>query len=277
MFAAERRIARMKPLAHYREKLADKGVAELIAGRLRWYKQRFEMDNWYVGRLVELTGNCVRVDGVKLSVDSPLVTTRHKSTLLFQIYEMEERALTKRYIDPDLPTVEIGGSIGGVACVTSKLLRDPAAHVVVECNPLILPTLEKNRKLNGCEFVIEPFALAYGADTISFAVAPDHFMKGGLYGDGPQVEVKTIMLRDIVEKYGFKVINLISDSEGGEVEMVDHDADIMRDRVKWFIVETHPAERGEATIAAMVSKLESLGFVTKEVQVDVLALRNTNL
>jgi FkbM family methyltransferase len=268
----------MMPLAHYRQKLTEKGLTQIIAGRLRWYKQSFQMDNWFVGRLIELTGNKIWVDGVKLSVDNPLITTRQKSTLFFEIYEIEERALAKRYIDPNLPLVEVGGSIGGVACITDKMLRPPSKHVVVECNPYNLPTLEKNRALNGCSFAIEPFALAYGVETISFTVAPNHFMMGRLHGSGgTQVAVKTITLREIIKKYDFKTINLISDCEGGEVEMVDHDADIMRECVKRLIVETHPQERGDTITNAMISKLESIGFVTDERQLDVLAMRNTNL
>ncbi|MGY3602742.1 MULTISPECIES: FkbM family methyltransferase [unclassified Bradyrhizobium] len=265
-------------MKHYRQKVAEKSLVEIIADRLRCYKQSFQMNNWFIGRLIELTGNHVWIDGVKLSVDNPLVMTRHKSTLFFQIYEIKVRALTKRYIDPDLPTVEIGGSIGGVACTTNKLLRFPREHVVVECNPYVLPTLERNRVLNSCPFSIEPLALAYAADTVTFTVALDHFMMGRLHGSGGmQIEVKAITLREIIRKYNFKVINLISDSEGGEVEMVDQDEDIMRECVKWFIVETHAGERGSTLIRAMISKLENIGFVTEEAQVDVLAMRNSNL
>jgi FkbM family methyltransferase len=268
----------MKQVAHYRQKLAQKGLLEIIAGCLSWCKQSFQVDNWFIGRLIELTGNHVWVDGVKLSVDNPLVMTRHKSTLFFQIYEVKVRALAKRYIDPNLPTVEIGGSIGGVACTTNKLLRFPDEHVVVECNPYVLPTLERNRVLNRCSFAIEPFALAYGASNMSFSVALDHFMMGRLHESrGMQINVKTITLREIVRKYNFKTINLISDSEGSEVEMVDRDADIMRECVKWFIVETHVGERGNALIGAMISKLENMGFVKEETQADVLAMRNSNL
>lgn len=57
--------------------------------------------------MVELTGNTVRLDDITLSVDNPLVTTRHKSTLYFGIYEVGERELTKRFIDRSIPTIEI--------------------------------------------------------------------------------------------------------------------------------------------------------------------------
>lgn len=269
----------MKTITHYQRKLSERGVGSIIAGRLRWYWLEFQLNNWVIGRLVELAGNKIKLDGVTLSVDNPLIGTPDKSTLFFGIYEVGERELSKRFIDRSLPTVEIGGSIGGVACTTNRLLANPRAHIVVECNPVVLPTLEKNRELNGCGFKIEPRALAYGVDTISFGV-PNHFMMGRLHSDDDrQVTVQTTTLRQIVEKHQFDVINLISDSEGGEVEMVEHDGDILRDRVKWIIMETHEIERGRAAITQMLAKLYDLGFdvAHKDGDKPVLALRNRRL
>jgi FkbM family methyltransferase len=269
----------MKPFAHYHQKFRERGIGQLIAGRFRWYWLELRLNNWLIGRLVELTGNRIRLDGVTLSVDNPLIGTPDKSTLFFGIYEVDERELTKRFIDRNLPTVEIGGSIGGVACTTNKLLTNPSAHVVVECNPIVLPTLENNRKLNGCSFEIEPRALAYGVETISFGV-PDHFMMGRLHSDDQrQVTVPTTTLRQIVEEHRFETINLISDSEGGEVEMVENDGDILRDRVKWIIMETHEVERGQTAIAQMLNRLHDLGFdiAHKDDDKPVLALMNRRL
>src|SRR5580704_15131065 len=109
----------MKTIAHYRQKLNERGLRDLIAGRLSWYKSRFQMDNWYVGRMVELLGNKVTIQGARLCVDNPLVTTRHKGSMFFNIYENAERELASKYLDRSLPTVEIGGSIGGVSCVVN--------------------------------------------------------------------------------------------------------------------------------------------------------------
>jgi FkbM family methyltransferase len=267
-------------LTHYRQKIAEKGLGGIIAGRWRWYKLAFKMDNWAVGKFVELSGNRVRIEGVTLSVDNPLVTTRHKGSLYFGIYENFERELSQKYIDRSLPVVEIGGSIGGVACITNKLLTDPTAHVVVECNPLVLPTLEKNRDINRCGFAIEPFALAYGSHMISFSIATDHFMLGRLQSSGDQqVTVGTITLKTILEKYRFKTINLISDSEGGEVEMVENEADLLRDHVKCLILETHEAERGPDLIAKTMRTLNEIGFEIQDRKKDehVFAMVNRHI
>jgi FkbM family methyltransferase len=265
--------------AYYREKLRQKGIREIVAGRLRWYKQCFQMDNWLVGKYVELTGNMIEIDGIRIAVDNNLVTTRHKSSLYFGIYEIAERELSKQYIDRSLPTVEVGGSIGGVACIVNRLLVNPIAHVVMECNPVILPTLTKNRILNNCQFTIEASALAYGADKISFGIS-NHFMKSSVSDRAShQITVPATTLRQVLDKYRFLVVNLISDSEGSEVEMVENDSEVLRDRVKWIILETHAEERGREAIERTLEKLASLGFDTvhHDANKPVLALRNRRL
>ena len=171
----------MKSLSHYRAKLHDRGFREIILGRLRWYKRSFAMDNWVVGRLVELFGNRISLDGITLSLANPLIPTPYKSNIYFGIYENGERELSAKYLNRNIPTVEIGGSIGGVSCTVSKLLKDPASYVVVECSPENLLTLTKNRDLNQCSFAIEPKALAYGSDTISFNL--ENFIAGRVNGN----------------------------------------------------------------------------------------------
>jgi FkbM family methyltransferase len=269
-----------KSLSHYRQQLAEKGLSGIVAARWCWYKQAFQMDNWVIGKLVELTGNKVTVQGVTLSVDNPLISTRHKSSLYFGIYEIPERELAQRHIDRTLPVVEIGGSIGGVACTTNRILVNPCAHVVIECNPFILPTLKQNRDSNGCCFAIEPFALAYSGDTIPFNVDVESFMLGRLHtSGGKQVLVQTTTLRRILDKYEFKTINVHSDSEGAEVEMVENEAALFRDHVKCLIIETHEEERGREAIARTLSTLSDLGFYVKERDHSkhVFAMVNRNL
>ena len=58
-------------------------------------------------------------------------------------------------------------------------------------------------------------------------------------------------------------------------DLVTNEADILRDRVKWLILETHEMYVGAAPVAKMLSDLRYLGFeVVEEQQGTVLALRN---
>ncbi len=267
-----------KKISRWSRKLREKGLREILVGRYRRYKQSFQMDNWPIGRLVELVGNRVKMHGLVFSVDNPLVATRHKSTLYFGLYEKDEIELARHHLDPELPTIELGGSIGVVACVTNKLLRRPTDHVVVEANPVLLPTLEKNRDLNGCQFTIKAAALGYGADVLSFTVT-DHFLFGRAgAAEGRTVSVPTVSVGELIRSHGFESINLISDIEGAEVELVENESEVLRARVKRIIMEVHPDQRGSGPIAGMLAALGRIGFETSERSTPtVVALINRGL
>lgn len=245
--------------SRYWTKLQRKGLSEIIRDRLRWYRVRFEMDNWVVGKAVELTGNRIRLHGLTFNVDNPLVSTRHKSTLFFGRYEVDELELARQLLDSALPLVELGGSIGVVACVTNRLLQDPKRHVVVEASPVLLPTLESNRALNNCQFTIEHAALAYGTDAIEFPVE-GHFLHGRMGGSAKTARVQAVTLAQLLAKHTFETFNLIVDIEGAEIDLVENEPDLLRERVKLLVMETHAGYRGEAQVKAMLETLTELGF-----------------
>jgi hypothetical protein len=71
---------------------------------------------------------------------------------------------------------------------------------------------------------------------MTFSVS-DHFMKGRITVEGDKrISVRTITLSRLLKKYQFETINLICDSEGGEVEMVQHEAELLRDHVKGTVL-----------------------------------------
>jgi len=88
------------------------------------------INNRTVGRLVELSGNRIRIGGLKFSVDSPGIDTAHKSTLFFGLHEIDERALVERWLPKSLPVVEFGGGLGVVSCMANRLLERPVRSVV---------------------------------------------------------------------------------------------------------------------------------------------------
>src|ERR1044072_4533763 len=126
-------------------------------------------DHWWIGKLVEIRGNRVMVDGCEFGLDSPAISTSHKSRLFFDfVYEAPEREALRRDLNPELPVVDFGVSIGVIACLTNKKLNAPREHVVVEANPDLLPLLEENRDRNGCKVSILHRAIAPTTDKIKF-------------------------------------------------------------------------------------------------------------
>jgi FkbM family methyltransferase len=235
------------------------------------------MDNWLVGRFVESRGNRIDLFGLKISVDSPGITTRQKSTLFYGRYEVEEQQLLRGHLDPALPVIELGGCIGVVSCTVNRMLEQPTRHVVVEANPQLVPTLEENRRLNDCSFTVVHQAVAYGVDAVNLSV-PGSFVCGNVTGDGETVAtVPATKLSNIALPNEFERFTLIMDIEGAEVELVEHDGELLAARTSMIIAEFHPQARGADRIAETRRRLEQLGFEEVAHAGDTTVLVNRNL
>ena len=215
--------------------------------------------------------NEVRVDRCTFSLEG--ITYDSRMQLITNIYEAPERRAVARYVRRNLPVVELGGSMGVVACVTNKLLKDPTAHLVVEANPLAIPHLELNRKLNRCQFEIVNRAIAYGAGSVTFR--PSSSMCGNSItedGDLPPVTVQTAQLGDLVRTRGFGRFNLVCDIEGLEYDLVCRETDVLKN-AETIIMETHARYIGEDKFHLMMTKLEEIGFRVVEETGFVVVLR----
>ena len=188
--------------------------------------------------------------------------------LVMDKYEAPERRAVTRYIRRNLPVIEFGGSMGIVACVTNRLLKNPAAHIVVEANPLVIPQLERNRALNECRFKIVQKAIAYGEDSVTFYPSSNICISSvAEMSDQPPVTVKTITLGRLLRDYEFDRFNFVCDIEGMEYELVMQEPDALQ-QADTLILETHARFIGEEKNRAMMAKLQELGFnVVKEMGV----------
>lgn len=229
-----------------------------------------------LGRLIELTGNRVRVEGCHFDLEHPAIPTWRKSLFLFNRYEIEERRALAQVLDRDLPVVEFGGSIGVVACITNRRLRHPERHVVVEANSDLIPLLEKNRARNNARFTVLHRAVAYAAGEVPFQHCD--FLSGRVQGSGGRaVRVPTVSLREIVDGFGFERCTLICDIEGEEIELVRHEQDVLRDRVATLVIEAHPGVTGAEAAGEMLRALEDLSFVPVFREQETWAFRNMRL
>ncbi len=246
--------------------LAMKGSAGKVQRRLASYLRRFHGNqrfSWLFGRYIEMRGNIVSIDGLSFSVDNPAVSTKMKRHFLFDLYEQPEREAIKRWLDSSAPVIEFGGSIGVVSCLTNTRLDNPRAHVVVEANSELIPLLEQNRLRNGCQFIVLHRALGYRGDSISFQINADFWASNTSIDTGKTVSVATISLAEIVATYRFERCTVICDTEGAEVDLVNHEPDILREKVSTFILEVHPWCVDSTTISSMLKKLDEIGFVLR--------------
>jgi len=214
----------------------------------------------------------VSFDGCTFSLQG-IVDESMRAQLFTNNYEAEERRAVARYLRRDLPVVELGGSMGVVACVTNRLLINKKAHLVVEANPLAIPHLELNRKLNHCKFEIVNRAIAYGVDSVTFR--PSSSLCGNSItadGDLPPVTVETVQLGELVRTRDFRRFNLVCDIEGLEYDLVCQKSEVLK-MADTIIMETHARYFGEDKLRFMMSKLQDLGFNLVEETGFVVVLR----
>jgi FkbM family methyltransferase len=223
--------------------------------------------DWCYGKLLELRGNVIEIDGCTFSLDSPVITTASKSKFMLNRYERPEREAVRRFVDPRLPVVEFGASIGVISCLTNRKLCDPNQHVVVEANPALVPLLLRNRDRNQCGFTVLPRVVAYGRAHAAFYANNDNFVISSAILREPGgavniLEVQTIDLQSILEHYHFDRCTLVCDIEGGESDLFRYESDILRTRVATLILEMHEWFLGKDRVGELFKEIADLGFQT---------------
>jgi FkbM family methyltransferase len=210
-----------------------------------------------------------------------LATIPDSLTKLFLLdgrYELPERHAVKQHLRRDLPVIELGGALGVVACITNKLLTHPAAHVVVEANPLAIPPLTLNKEANHCAFEIVNRAIAYDVDAVTFSPTVD-LASNSIDSDGTQLDgteqpvtVKAVQLAAIVAEHGFSRFSLVCDIEGKEYDLVCREIEVLR-KADVIVMETHARIIGEEKNKDLIRKLTGIGFKIVEEEGFVITLQ----
>jgi FkbM family methyltransferase len=214
-----------------------------------------------LGKLAELLGNSARLDGITISMDSQFIGAAIKGEIMVDWYEYQERQLIQRYFPNNEPVIELGASIGVVACMVNRRLTLPNHHVVVEANPDLVHVLKKNRDMNQCQFHIIEAAIGYGSAYITF-FSNEGSLAGSIYqGGGKPMTVPTRTLQSIAEGEGFSHFNLICDVEGSEIDIINHELTFISEHVGLMLLETHHlTPYGEEGMRTVIENLQKSGF-----------------
>lgn len=248
------------------------GVLEIVTEKLKATWRRGEV--WQLGRFLGMPTDIVRLDGFKFMIDENRLPANVIDLLLSDRYEEAERQAVKRFLDPALPVVELGGCIGVVSCLTSRLLSEPEKHVVVEPNWELLPILRQNRELNRCRFEIVHAAVSHDAETITFNLS-DNILASNLHGEEKQaLVVSTVTLKRLLDEHRFERATLICDIEGAELQLVEKEIDTLAERVVTIIMELHDRMVGAEPVRRMLASLEQAGFRMIQQTSDVVVLQN---
>lgn len=202
----------------------------------------------------------VTLEGVKLDVStlSPLM----KNNLLEGRYEVQERLLASKCLQPSDRVLEVGGAIGfiGLFCQTRLGIQQ---YTTVEANPNTAEILKRSYALNGRTPVLWNVALAAQDGKVTLNIGNEFWenslVAGG--GSGKSVEVPAHSLSTLVARLGYEPTTLIIDIEGAE-KFVDFRQ--VPASVKKIIIELHPAFIGFPATYQIIGELLQLGFRVEE-------------
>ncbi len=192
---------------------------------------------WVEGALFDLSGGRFYTSGCVFEIPKDQTSRDYRACFFDGSYEAEERELVRKFVRPEDSVLELGACLGVVSCVTNKLLADKTRHVVVEGNPLCIPTLERSRDLNDSGFRIENCAVSTRQDA-AFYLHPRYIVGGTTQRESSRpVKVPVCSLAEINAKYG-PFTTLIMDIEGSELEVLSAASNELR-HCRLIIVELH--------------------------------------
>jgi FkbM family methyltransferase len=212
------------------------------------------------GLLFDLKGGQFCVDDCTFVIPRELTTRTYRACFWQGSYEKEERGLIRRWIRPDDSVLELGACLGIVSCVTNKLLAEKSRHLVVEANPLCIPTLRRNKELNQAGFRVEHCAVGKPPE-LTFYLHPTYIVGGNAQRLTNQpVRVPAKALTQFVHESG-PFTALIMDIEGGEREVIEESPALLK-QFRILIIELHEFALGPEGVEKCREILRASGFVS---------------
>ena len=157
-------------------------------------------------------------------------------------YEADEYKMLKEVVDKDSVILELGGSVGILACLTAKLMNNQKNLVVVEAHPYLIPVLKNNMERNSLDFNIFHGIAHNNNNEIKFNYN-EYPLNGHIFGQGGFGETGETTLpgttpMDLENKYNLRFNTLNCDIEGSEYMLLDTLYDYFSN-YKCLIVEFH--------------------------------------
>ena len=152
-----------------------------------------------------------------------------------EILEKPEQELANKYIEENDIVLELGARYGSVSCIINSKLNDKNNQVVVEPDSRVWNALEKNKKINCCEFnIVKGFISNKKLDLINL----DHYYGG--YGatsiENNNTKIPSYTLDEIKSKYNLNFNVLFVDCEGFLEQFLNENPDIL-DNLRLIIFE----------------------------------------
>lgn len=217
--------------------------------------------------LVAAGGEFVRTRYGRIEAPREWIPLHKRSRIQLGLYERDESAFVAEHLDPRVPAIEFGAGIGVVSSQACSRLRPETAYVGVEANPALVAVAQRNiaQFTSSAERTILHGLVGAGesGQTATFTVVDNNFQLSAapVTEGGAGIEVPIRSLSSIVNDYGFDRFQLISDIEGAEIDLIEHEARAF-EACDSVIIELHgPEVTGRSDeIETVARRIEALGF-----------------
>jgi FkbM family methyltransferase len=224
----------------------------------------------------------IRWKGYRFQLPAKGVSKTNIAAIFWGFYEAAEIRLIEKYLEKNSSVVELGASVG---VVTSHIISrmDPGMKLVsVEANPRLIENITSNMQKfakSGVKYQTLNYAVQYSASETLIHISNDNTEsrvgKSVARSDGA-VAIKTITLKEIIEKENLENFSLVCDIEGSEIELILLDAVSLR-KCKQIFIELHDTVYGGKAYTPdemLHLLLNDLGFKMIERQGAICCLQN---
>ena len=169
-----------------------------------------------------------------------------------------EQQLASKWIKPESRVLELGARYGSVSIVTNKIVEDKSSHYVVEPDSEVWECLEKNMKINDCNFNIIKGIIGNRSDRSK--------KKYRLEGDGYEKRsvIDSTYGKSQIESFDLPNVNfntLIADCEGFLETFFDENKQLFHD-LELIIIECDQPQR--CNYKRLIKEFFELDFVIVE-------------
>ena len=148
--------------------------------------------------------------------------------------EVIEQSLANEYIKEDDVVLELGARYGSVSCIINSKLKDKNNQVVVEPDHRVWKALEKNKKINNCEFnIVKGFISNKKLDLINLEYYGGY---GSTSIENTNSKIPSYTLHEIKDKYNLNFNVLFADCEGFLEQFLNENKDLL-DYLRLIIFE----------------------------------------
>lgn len=251
--------------------LTEHGPLTLVSRSIAFVK--YVLESEFNGRAAK-RNSPLEYHGVLLPLDMPVFDNRVRHAFVTESYEAAEVELIDEYVAGSYDVIDLGASTGFSTIYALERLEEGSRGVAVEANPDMVEVIERVQGVNGIDFDVEHAAYKPGQSEVTFHVH-GKTVSGSTKRPGErEITVPAVSIADLLKEHELEEFVCLADIEGGEIDLVRDELDLLEEQCKLIVVELHEID-GIAQEARQ--RFAESGFQLVEQVGDVFVYRNTSL